>query len=479
MEQDKKNKIKSEAGYQFDENDLPKGSKTPTEIEQLCKDAQAMEDTTYGDKQPTAPLIDETRESAGQVGTSDQEPKIKKGKFKVTLQDEEQQLPKDNVPSDGAKADASKESLEPAEGTEKPKSRKHKVIHAIIYSFSIVLVSAALAVAILFSVTDYLGMLRPEASANIKIPTGASTAQIAEILKDDGIIRSSTIFRAYMAIAKKHGLKDGTYPLNSHMSYNEIVRTLRNTANRATVTVTIPEGYTLQEIAELLEKNSVCSQSDFLKSADSASISFDFQSAISNDEKRFYRLEGYLFPDTYEFYIDQSSDSVVKKMLVNFDKRFDNELRQKAKKSDMTVDQVVTLASIIQIETGKTSEMKKVSSVFHNRLDNGVNGVKMLQSDATVLYAKKSIETSLLSTKTQIASEYNTYEIEGLPSGAICNPGLEAIKAALSPTNTSYYFFVSDKDGNYYYAKTYTQHLKNIKKAQKVGEAGGTDVADK
>lgn len=360
--------------------------------------------------------------------------------------------------------------------TKKQPKKIPKTLKAIIYSFCIITASVILAVVVLLSVTDYLGMFRAEKTANVEIPSNATPAQIASILKEDGIIRSPLVFRTYITISKKQGLKNGTFTLNSQMSYRDIVRTLENLANRSTVKVTIPEGYTLQSIGALLEKNNVCTKHDFLASAGSAKISFDFQSQIPNNAKRFYRLEGYLFPDTYEFYINQSADSVVEKMLTNFDNRFDADLRSEVKKSGMTVDQIVTLASIIQTEAGKTSEMSMVSSVFHNRLKNGVSGLKLLQSDATVLYGTNDIKPVLTSSGSQVASAYDTYKHEGLPPGAICNPGIDAIKAALSPDTTSYYFFVSDKSGNYYYAKTYAKHLKNVNEAMKTGAAVGTDV---
>ena len=167
--------------------------------------------------------------------------------------------------------------------------------------------------------------------------------------------------------------------------------------------------------------------------------------------------------------------SVLFRFLDNFDNRFDSELRKEADSEGMTVDQAVTLASIIQTEAGKSSEMSKISSVFHNRLENGVDGVKKLQSDATVLYGTNVIKP--VKNDAAIISAYNTYNSEGLTPGAICNPGLAALKAAVSPENTSYYFFVSDNEGNYYYAQTYTKHLKNVKKALKSGKANGTNVA--
>lgn len=364
---------------------------------------------------------------------------------------------------------------EPDSDDEEEPRKSHRVLKAIIYSFCVVTVSVVLAIGFLFCYTDYLGMFREDKTAKVKISNSDDIQQVASTLKSNGIIRSSAGFRAYIKFSKKSGLKNGIYELNSTMSYAQIVQSLRNLDNRATVKVTIPEGYTLEKIGALLEEKDVCSAKDFLKAANSSSIEFDFQSEIPNNKNRFYRLEGYVFPDTYEFFLEQSADSVVKKMLDNFDKRFNDDLRKKATGTGMSIDQIVILASIIQTESGNTSEMGKVSSVFHNRLKYGVNSSKKLQSDATVLYGTRVIKP--VKNDAKIISAYNTYDTEGLPPGAICNPGLDAIEAAISPEDTSYFYFVSDSNGNYYYAKTFSKHLSNIKKANKSGKASGTNSA--
>lgn len=374
--------------------------------------------------------------------------------------------------------DVGTEESRKSEAKEKtPLSRK--VIKRIIYAVCIFAVSIMIAVFALFCVSDIFGINRPDCTADVKIPEHAKTGQIASLLQKNGIIKSAALFSVYTYFTKVHNLQYGTYTLSSQMSYGYIVAKLKNPANsRGTVKVTIPEGYTLQKIGDLLQKDDVCTKQDFLNSAENSKINFDFSSQITNDNKRLYRLEGYLFPDTYEFFLNQSSDAVVKKMLNDFDTRYNTELRSETKNSGMTVDEAVTLASIIQKESGDTSQMSKVSSVFHNRLTNGVNGKKLLQSDATVLYVLRVIKPVLSSSDTELSSDYNTYKKEGLPPGAICNPGIAAIKAALSPENTSYYYFVSDKNGKYYYAETYTEHLANVKTAVSTGKAIGTNVVN-
>lgn len=363
--------------------------------------------------------------------------------------------------------------------TEENAPDRHKAVRRIIYTVCIFAISVMIAVFALFCVSDIFGINRPDCTADVKIPEHAKTGQIASLLQKNGIIRSAALFSVYIYVTKVHNLQYGTYTLSSQMSYGYIVSKLKDPANsRSTVKVTIPEGFTLQKIGDLLQKDNVCSKQDFLNSASSSKISFDFSSQITNGSKRLYRLEGYLFPDTYEFFLHQSSDAVVKKMLNDFDTRYNDELRSETKNSGMTVDQVVTLASIIQKEASNTSQMGKVSSVFHNRLTNGINGKKLLQSDATVLYVLRVIKPELSTSDTELSSDYNTYKQEGLPPGAICNPGLAAIEAALNPENTPYYYFVSDKNGKYYYAQTYTQHLVNVKTAVSTGKAIGTNVVN-
>ncbi len=372
-----------------------------------------------------------------------------------------------------------KSELEAAAQKVTAKTKSGRPIRTIIYIASILTVSIMLSIFILYSISDYLGMFRSDVSVDITIPQHSSTQQIASILQKHGIIHSALIFTAYVKLTHQSGLEFGIYTLSSQLSYDEIVQALKSSSSsRATARVTIPEGYTIQDIGALLEKDNVCSKQDFINSVNNASLTFDFSSKIPNDPNRFYRLEGYIFPDTYEFYLHQSSDSVVKKMLQNFDVRFDSTLRKQAAVSGMTVDQIVTLASIIQKEASQVSEMGKVSSVFHNRLKYGVSGAKLLESDATILYVTHDIEPVLTASDTQLESAYNTYKHEGLPPGAICNPGLDAIKAAISPEKTDYYFFVTDENGNYYYAKTFSQHLINVKKALKSGKAAGTNVTE-
>lgn len=233
-----------------------------------------------------------------------------------------------------------------------------------------------------------------------------------------------------------------------------------------TVTVTFPEGYTVVQIAERLEENGVCSAADFIESTknmEELSTQYEFLSSI-NAENRPFAIEGYVFPDTYEFYIGESSDRALGRFLSNMQVRFTDEYKSRAKKLGLTMDEVLSLASIIQKEASMKSEMSKVSSVLHNRLKS--DDFRSLQCDVSVEYLKNYVLNSkYISGDTEKFTElYNSYKCEGIPEGAICNPGDDAIKAALYPEDTDYLFFVTDNDGNYYYAHTYDEHRANCKK---------------
>ncbi len=233
-----------------------------------------------------------------------------------------------------------------------------------------------------------------------------------------------------------------------------------------TVTVTFPEGYTALEIAEKLEKNGVCSEKDFMQAVQSSTAAekYGFLDGMKNTDKRAFLLEGYVFPDTYEFYTDEDAESVLSRFLRNTKAKLTDEMKEKAKKLGYSIDEIITLASVIQAEAGDPKEMGKVSSVLHNRLESADYG--LLQCDVTINYVNENILTSpyLEGAKSRFSEYYNTYKVKGLPVGAICNPGLDAINAALEPEKTDYFYFVTDKDWNYYYASTYEEHLKNCKK---------------
>ena len=241
-------------------------------------------------------------------------------------------------------------------------------------------------------------------------------------------------------------------------------------AEPATVNVTFPEGRTVRQYGALLENNGVCNAEDFYNEMRVTDFTADFTFLPSNDvlQQREYPLEGYLYPDTYTFYVGENPKSVIKRFLRNFAVRVSDEWVSYAdsngegfKKVEMSFDSAVVLASIIERESPDNSERDKISAVFWNRMENptvsGTGG--KLQSDATHYYPYVVSDER----PEGVRGEYDTSVIAGLPKGPICSPSADSIRAAVYPDATcKAYFFFNDKQGNHYYAETYEEHKKNI-----------------
>lgn len=232
----------------------------------------------------------------------------------------------------------------------------------------------------------------------------------------------------------------------------------------ATVRVMFPEGSTVSRIAELLEKNGVCSASEFMALTNDSAIAAEYGIVIENPQNRAFLLEGYLYPDTYDFYVGESAEKAIRRFLKNTESKIDDNFREECDSIGMTVDEVITLASIIQEEAGDPAEMNKVSSVLHNRLDS--KKFKRLQCDVTINYLENSVKPYISEEKyDEMCELYNTYKCYGLPEGPITNVGSEALDAALHPAETDWYYFITDDDGEYHYAETWEEHQENCKNA--------------
>lgn len=340
----------------------------------------------------------------------------------------------------------------------------------ILYVFIILVLSMTIAYFAISYMMDALGINKSDDPIDFEIPSGASTQMIADSLVEKGVIDNALYFRVYAKLSNADGkFQLGTFTLSADMGYSEIVRVLQTSTPRAEVTVTIPEGYTVPEIAFLLEEKEVCTQEEFYSALTHGDFDYDFIDAIPNDEAhagRIYRLEGYLFPDTYNFYIGSSGKAVVEKMLNNFDSKFTPELRQKIAAADLTIDETVILASLIQGEAAKVDDMKGVSRVLFNRMDPN-SGFAKLELCSTRDYVRAILPG--ISGSDVKDSPYNTYERSGLPVGAINNPGMDAINAVFSPSEDPHikqcYFFATDYDtGITYFNKTFAQHEYTCRK---------------
>lgn len=226
-----------------------------------------------------------------------------------------------------------------------------------------------------------------------------------------------------------------------------------------TVTVTFREGLTVSETAQLLEENGVCSAAGFMAVAKSPLTQYSFISEIENPQERPFLLEGYIFPDTYEFYYNMNPQDVLDKFLKNYESKITDEYKLRAAELGYTMDEVLCIASIIQ-EEAVDPEMKKVSSVLHNRLNSAYG---KLECDVTIFYLNESVAPYV--DDVSVYSElYNAYKRKGLPAGPITNVGVAAIEAALYPEDTDYYFFLTDSEMNFHYAVTWKEHSANVDK---------------
>ena len=358
--------------------------------------------------------------------------------------------------------------------------------------FLVILLLAVLAAgaALLFAHNEISGNGRPGAEVTVSIPKGSGVSAIAQKLKDAGVIRSAYLFRWYVghkgAAAK---LQYGDFTLQkSACSYDAIIAVLSTYAKAETVRVTIPEGTTAIAIAQKMEAAGLCSAEDFLKEANEGDFSeYTFWQYVPDDAAapdRFMKCEGYLFPETYEFLKDDTVHNYVATFYAQFDAQITEEMYAELKAQGMTLNELVTLASFVQEEAGNAQD-SNVAQVFRNRLAEG-SPYPRLQSN-TSSYIQSDADNNYLwnwvapyyggwdNIPENIVSAYDTYSCTGLPAGPISNPGLAAIKAALHPEPDEdakdAYFFVTDLMGNYYYARTLTEHNANCQTAANVNKS--------
>jgi UPF0755 protein len=284
---------------------------------------------------------------------------------------------------------------------------------------------------------------------------GATLNEVTSELESKRIITGKRLFLLWARLmGYSRSIKAGEYRLSSGMPPLKILETLSK-GIVITHPVTIPEGFTIRQIGELLEEKGLVNKDEFL------SITGDPDIA-----KRYgicgHSLEGYLYPDTYQFGRGLSAMSIVDVMVKHFWEVV-APLRQKVEQSGMTIEEVITLASIVEKETGRAEERPVIASVFKNRLKKRMR----LKSDPTVIYGLNDFDGNLKKEHLVQRTPYNTYVIRGLPPGPIANPGKESIEAVLFPAKTDYLYFVSKNDGSHYFSKTLTDHNKAVQKYQK------------
>lgn len=357
------------------------------------------------------------------------------------------------------------EEVRPAKRKKRKKRGHGHIIFGLLFSVIIISVSILAAAVILKCAKEFLGIGKSDIEIVVDIPMNSSTLDIAEQLYNEGIISDTSLFRLFSKLKGADGtFIAGTHKVSPKMDYSTLIETLQEEAEnkRETADVVFPEGITLIDAAVRLEEKGVCNAEEFIDVFNSSEFGFDFEDKVKISSMKFYKMEGYLFPDTYQFYLEEDPRVVAKKIYKNFEARITPDIYGRMEDLDMELEEVLTLASIVQAEAANTKDMKNVASVFYNRLNNP-NEYPLLQSDPTTNYVEEVIipYSEVQSEKLNIA--YDTYKGAGLTPGPICNPGLDAINAVLYPAETDYFYFCSNLEtGEFFYAVTLEEHEQNL-----------------
>lgn len=338
---------------------------------------------------------------------------------------------------------------------------------------------------IILIVVAFLGLYRLNTAAvsdntdsiSIEVKEGSNYFTIASLLKKNNLIKSEFFYKIFLKIHRPTGLITGTYELNQSMSVSEIVETLSNKNNlkNTSIKLTFKEGIRITNMADIIEEKTGIPAEDFIKTVnddeyiDTLINKYWFITSDVKNDDLYYKLEGYLFPDTYILDKDElDSKTIIQKILDNTDDKL-APLKQSIEGSDYSIHQLLTLASIIELEAVTDDDRANVAGVFFNRLNNSWS----LGSDVTTYYAaKKSMTESLTKSELNDCNGYNTRctSMKGLPIGPIDNPSLSSINAAINPSSNNYYYFVADSEKKVYFTKNATEHANIIAKLKKEGK---------
>ncbi len=325
------------------------------------------------------------------------------------------------------------------------------------YSYYLILVL----VVIILAVVYLLASLAPVSQANggkeiiVTIPPSATASNVGRILKQEGLVRNSLIFSLY---ARHTGLdsciKAGEYRLNDSFSTPVLLKELVK-GSQTELSFTVPEGYTTAQIADLLAEKGLADRDKFLQEAATEEFAYPFIQDLPEGEKR---LEGYLFPDTYQVNGDRSEISIIDTMLKRFAAVIEElDFREQAEKNGLSLHEALTIASLVEREAMVDDERALIAGVILNRLRIDMP----LQVDATVQYALGATKPILYYADLEIDSPYNTYKVYGLPPGPIAMPGRESLLAAVHPADTEYFYYMAKPDGTHLFAATLEEHEAN------------------
>ncbi len=373
-------------------------------------------------------------------------------------------------------------SLPPEDASQRESYRMPGFLKAFIFVAAVLLVGFVCSLFAWKAATDVFAFSKPDREVQIVIRDGDTMGSVIDSLYDEGLIRYKGLFRFYCNLTHAETkISTGTFTLNNLYDYHALVNGLRSDSGaREVVRVMIPEGLTCRQIFELLANNGVCSVEELENTAAAYPFEYSFLENVPYGSR--YRLEGYLYPDTYEFYVDDTPERVLKKFLSNFNGKFSESLREdiallnerlaasmrengfteeEIAAAEMDVNRIVVVASIIQKESSGVSESSSISAVVYNRLTSKI--YPLLQMDSILRYYLNKYDEPLTDQDRSVDSSYNTDRHVGLPDGAICNPTVDSIRAALYPRDAGYLFYTINKNGNlHHFSNTYLENMAYI-----------------
>ncbi len=358
----------------------------------------------------------------------------------------------------------------------KKKKKKKKQINrlpgVLILVTLIFGISTILSVVIISYGKDMLGIGKSDDTHVIVIPEGATTLEVSQMLFEDEIIKSAKAFELFARLGDEKNYVVGEHFVRPNMPYETLLDELTKVPTEEmgeTIEITFREGITLVDAANLLEENHICDAEDFIFYFNSGGFGVDFEQRLPSDSSlKFQKMEGYLFPDTYLFYENSKPETVCQKIYYNFDTKMNGEFTlgqktyenryERMEELGMTLDELITIASIVQMEAANVKDMNDVAAVFRNRIENK-DVFPKLESDPTSNYSNNTIRPNIEYYNQTIIDAYDTYKTAGLPPGAISNPGLDAIDAVLTNKKTDKFYFIANiRTNETFFSVTLEEH---------------------
>ncbi|MBD7906897.1 endolytic transglycosylase MltG [Sporosarcina gallistercoris] len=344
-----------------------------------------------------------------------------------------------------------------------------KVVRKIVFWIAIALI-LVVAVGGFFTYRYIKSALEPieaesEKTVQIEVPIGSGLDTISQILEEKGLIKNAKIFKYYAKVNNESDFQAGTYDLSKSMTPDELLKSLKTGKVYRTpvFTMTIPEGLTVEQIAERVAAKTTVTKEEFLTYIDADDTIVNLQAVypeiitdeVKNENIR-HPLEGYLFPATYSFYEEEPTVQTVVETLIDGTKANVTPYLAALEEKKKSVHWLLTFASLLEREATAQADRQTIASVFNNRIEEGMP----LQTDPTVLYSLGEHKDKVSLKDLEVKNAYNTYQNKGLPPGPIAAPGAASIEAVIDPSDTSYFYFLADKTGKNHFAKTYDEHLK-------------------